>query len=238
MRDEAGFHDFQFTLGADHDAMSRHAYDTTSFETQHAWGGMPEPDIPANDWDPVEELAQMLSTTTGRTAEPARPPAPERPHRRTNRRRHPDSHFLDGGQRVTHVTLLIAAITLSAVCMLGWSISYSYDQLRAIASLILPAEFARWWPMTVFGPWLVAALSILRATVQHRSARRSWCVILAASAMAVALSVGHSSRSVLSLVIFGIPPVTALVCFWELVGQVPTKRRPRHAVGSRAKPKT
>ncbi|MCZ0988492.1 hypothetical protein O1M54_27335 [Streptomyces diastatochromogenes] len=35
----------------------------------HAWA-VPEPDIPPNDWDPVEELAQMLSTTAGA------PPAP------------------------------------------------------------------------------------------------------------------------------------------------------------------
>ncbi|MFC9912982.1 DUF2637 domain-containing protein [Streptomyces sp. NPDC059862] len=218
MRDESGLYDFQ-----------------TPVDTQQLWSVAPEPDIPPNDWDPVEELAQMLSTAS---AEPAPDRLAGRPHRRNNRRRpHPESHFLDGGQRVTHVTLLIAAITLSAVCMLGWSLSYSYDQLRAIASSVLPMRFAQWWPMTVFGPWLVAALSIVRATVQQRSARRSWCVIIAASALAVALSVGHSSRSILSLVIFGIPPVTALVCFWELVGQVSTKRRPRHAVGGPGKPK-
>lgn len=156
-----------------------------------------------------------------------------RPRRRRSRRRlPPDSHFLDGGRRVTHITLLIAAITVSSVAMLGWSIAYSYDQLRGVASSVLPGRMAVWWPLTVFGPWFVAALSILRATIQHRSAVRSWAVILTASAMAMALCVAHTSHTLLSLVIIGIPPVTALVCFWELIGQVPSPVRPKHAAPS------
>jgi len=235
IHDEAGLYDHRFTLRTDHDAMSQHSYGVTSTGTQHVWN-VPEPDITTNDWDPVEELAQMLSTASDGDPAPAR--LDGRPDHRSNRRRiRTESHFLDGGQRVTYVTLLIATISLSAVCMLGWSLTYSYDQLRAIASSVLPMRLARWWPLTLYGPWLVAALSILRAAVQRRSARRSWCVILAASAMAVALCVSHSSHSNLSLVIFGIPPVTALVCFWELVGQVSTKCLPRHAGGGQGKSK-
>ncbi|MFD0504756.1 DUF2637 domain-containing protein [Streptomyces chiangmaiensis] len=113
--------------------------------------------------------------------------------------------------------------------MLGWSIAYSYNQLHAIASTVLPEPLAQWWPLTVYGPWFVAALSILRASFQHRTARRSWVVILVASATAVALCIGNSAHTLLSMVIVGIPPITALVCFRELVGQVSCKHRPRHA---------
>ncbi|MEU6540850.1 DUF2637 domain-containing protein [Streptomyces sp. NPDC047000] len=199
----------------------------------YAWGvPQAEPDPAGDGWDPVEELAQMLSGASAVAAaavEPAVAPAGGRRRHRTGRRKEDEeSSFLDGGRRVTHVTALIAAIALSALAMLWWSISYSYDQLRAIAGAVLPPEFARWWPLTVYGPWLVAALSVLRATVQQRSARRSWGIVLVASAMAVALSVSHSSRSLLGLVIVGIPPLTALVCFWELVGQVSVKQRTRH----------
>jgi hypothetical protein len=140
-----------------------------------------------------------------------------------------ESHLLDGGRRFTHITLLIMTVTLCAVGMLAWSVCYSYGQLRGIASSVLPTRLAQCWPLTVYGPWFVAALSVVRATAQRRSARRSWCIVLAASAMAVALCVSHSSHALLSLVIFGIPPVTALVCFWELVGQISSKSRPRHA---------
>lgn len=189
---------------------------------------VPGPEITANDWDPVEELAQILSTPTSVSpvATPLDIPSPRRSSRRRLRQ---DSHLLDGGRRVTHITLLIATVSLCAVCMLGWSVCYSYGQLREIASSVLPTRLAQCWPLMVYGPWFVAALSVVRATAQRRSARRSWCVVLAASAMAVALCVSHSSHALLSLVIFGIPPVTALVCFWELVGQISTKSRPRHA---------
>ncbi|WP_225824629.1 DUF2637 domain-containing protein [Streptomyces naphthomycinicus] len=194
----------------------------------HTWG-VPEPGIAQNDWDPVEELAQMLSTPTVAHPAPAAPPTVPSPRRGGRRRLRQDSHLLDGGRRVTHITLLIATVSLCAVGILGWSVCYSYGQLRGIACSVLPVQVARYWPLTVYGPWFVAALSVLRATAQRRSARRSWGIVLASSAMAVALCVSHSSHALLSLVIFGIPPVTALVCFWELVGQLPAKSRARHA---------
>ncbi|MEU2928251.1 DUF2637 domain-containing protein [Streptomyces sp. NPDC007251] len=194
----------------------------------HTWNTVPEPGIAQNDWDPVEELAQMLAapTTVNPVTTPLDIPSPRRSSRRRLRQ---ESHLLDGGRRFTHITLLIATVTLCAVGMLAWSVCYSYGQLRGIASSVLPTRLAQCWPLTVYGPWFVAALSVVRATAQRRSARRSWCIVLAASAMAVALCVSHSSHALLSLVIFGIPPVTALVCFWELVGQISTKSRPRHA---------
>jgi hypothetical protein len=188
---------------------------------------VPESHIAPNDWDPVEELAQILATPT--SVRPVATPLVPPPRRSGRRRLRQESHLLDGGRRVTHITLLIATVSLCAVCMLAWSVCYSYGQLREIASSVLPARLAQYWPLTVYGPWFVAALSVLRATAQRRSAWRSWCIVLAASAMAVALCVSHSSHALLSLVIFGIPPVTALVCFWELVGQIAARSRPRHA---------
>ncbi|MDQ0991799.1 DUF2637 domain-containing protein [Streptomyces sp. V3I7] len=116
---------------------------------------------------------------------------------------------------------------MCAATLLGWSISYTYGQLRTIAESVLPMRLAHWWPLTVYGPWFVAALSILRATVQRQPAPRSWGVLLVASAMAVLLCVSNSSRSLLAFVMLGIPPITALVCFWELVGQVSSKYRPQ-----------
>lgn len=190
---------------------------------------VPEPDIPPNDWDPVEELAQILSTAASAPPAPTTPLTIPSPRRSSRRRPRHESHFLDGGRRVTHISFLIATVSLCAVAMLAWSVCYSYGQLRGIASSVLPTGLAQCWPLTVYGPWFVAALSVIRATAQRRSARRSWCVVVAASAMAVALCVSHSSHALLSLVIFGIPPVTALVCFWELVGQISSRSRPRHA---------
>ncbi|MGW2938374.1 DUF2637 domain-containing protein [Streptomyces sp. NPDC001156] len=224
---EPSLYDIQFGLRTDYDALGQHSYSGDPLEAPHVWSAQGQ-DIAPNGWDPDEELAQMLSTVSG--TDPAPPPFDGQHRHRIDRRRpRPGSHILDSGQKVTPVTILVATIAACAVAMLGWSIAYSYGQLRAIASTVLPAPLAQWWPLTVYGPWFVAALSILRAAVQHRTARRSWGVVLVASATAVALCVSHSAYSMLSMVIVGIPPITALVCFRELVGQVSSKYRPRHA---------
>ncbi|MFC3575962.1 DUF2637 domain-containing protein [Streptomyces yaanensis] len=234
LQGEPSLYDIQFALRTDYDAPGQHSYHVDPLETHQVWGS-PGPDLAPNGWDPDEELAQMLSTVTSADTAPAPLDAQHR-HRSDRRRPRPGSHIFDSGQRVSPATILIATIAACAVAMLGWSIAYSYNQLRAIASTVLPAPLAQWWPLTVYGPWLVAALSILRASFQHRTARRSWTVILVASATAVALCISHSSHSLLSMVIVGIPPITALVCFRELVGQVSYKYRPRHAAPGKDQP--
>ena len=123
--------------------------------------------------------------------------------------------------------------------MLTWSISYSYDQLRTNALLLVAPRLAHWWPLTVYGPCLLAGLSILRASVQRRTARKSWAVMLIASGTAVALCIGQSAHSLLAMVVVGIPPITALVCFRELIGQFSSRPGPRHAadaVGAQKQP--
>ncbi|WP_151476945.1 DUF2637 domain-containing protein [Streptomyces albicerus] len=218
-------------MRTDYDAVNEHPEYTQPLEAQHIWQ-VPDPAIPSDEWDPDEELAQMLYTTPSVDPVPAPPPldSQKRPHRTVSRRRpRPGVHFLSGNPRVVTVAILITLITMCAVTMLSWSISYSYDQLRTIALLVVSERLAQWWPLTVYGPWLVAGLSILRASVQHRTARRSWAVMLIASGTAVALCIGQSSNSLLAMVIVGIPPITALACFRELVGQFSPRHGPRHA---------
>lgn len=231
------------------------AWDSSSHAT--VWDGVPHPAAwetvphPAawesaphtavlDGWDPDEELAAMLAPAQAQQP-PPEPPPPSQPldrphHHRGERRWTRQEPNLPPGRRVTHATVLIAAIFVCAACLLGWSVSYTYGQLRVIAEGMLPDAVAQWWPLAVYGPWFVAALSILRATVQHRRARRSWSVLLAASAMAAALCVGHSSRSLMAFVMFGVPPVTALVCFWELIGQVSSKQGARQGAHAQRGP--
>ncbi|MDC2946247.1 DUF2637 domain-containing protein [Streptomyces heilongjiangensis] len=154
-------------------------------------------------------------------------PPPSRPVSR--RRPRPGAHIFSGNPRSITVAFLVFTITVCGATMLSWSISYSYNQLHGIALLVVSERLAQWWPLTVYGPWLVAGLSILRASVQNRTARRSWAVMLLASGTAVALCVGQTPGSVLAMVVVGIPPITALVCFRELVGQFSSRYGPRHA---------
>ncbi|MFF0745433.1 DUF2637 domain-containing protein [Streptomyces sp. NPDC004111] len=162
---------------------------------------------------------------------------PDGPHVRVDRRRPRRRPGFLAGRGVAQAKILIVAICVCAACLLLWSIAYTYGQLRAVAEGMLPDAVALWWPLAVYGPWFLAALSIARATMQHRRALRSWAVLLTASAVAVALCVGHSSHSLMAFVMFGIPPVTALVCFWELIGQVPNKRWTRRGAHAPRNPR-
>lgn len=44
-----------------------------------------------------------------------------------------------------------------------------------------------WWPLLVYGPWLVASLSVLRAALHRRRAVHSWAVVLLFSHIAMVL---------------------------------------------------
>jgi hypothetical protein len=175
------------------------------------------------DWDLDKELAQILNGSPGLDLSHSVRSDPERHKSPVNRRR-PQSRKL-------HLTaILIVAIFVCSVSMICWSISYSYGQLRAVASLFMSPGIARWWPWMLYGPWIAAGFGIMRAALQGRTARWSWAVLVTASAGAVGLCVGNSTESILMMSVAGIPPITALACFQELAGQLSYRHRPRHAV--------
>ncbi|MEJ8670378.1 DUF2637 domain-containing protein [Streptomyces sp. MS1.AVA.1] len=227
-------------MRADYDAVDEQPLYTQQLDMQNLWH-VPDATISSSGgWDLDEELAQMLNTTQGIDLSAASVPAPaptpppahrdRPPPRPVHRKRpQPSNNILAGNPKIFTVGVLVTLITLCAVTMLTWSISYSYDQLRSIALLVVSPNLAHWWPLTVYGPWLLAGLSILRASVQRRTARRSWAVMLISSGTAVALCIGQSAHSLLAMVVVGIPPITALVCFRELVGQFSSRPGPRHA---------
>lgn len=229
-------------MRADYDAVDEQAHYTQQLDMQNLWQAQDQAMSPEG-WDLDQELAQMLGAT--HTPDPVPPrqdprqdkdrqPLPRPVHRK---RPQPGAHTLTRNPRFLTVSVLVTLITLCAVTMLTWSISYSYDQLRSIALLVVSPKLAHWWPLTVYGPWLLAGLSILRASVQRRTARRSWAVMFISSGTAVALCIGQSAHSLLAMVVVGIPPITALVCFRELVGQFSSRRGPRHAADAMNGPK-
>ncbi|MGW7002009.1 DUF2637 domain-containing protein [Streptomyces sp. NPDC054933] len=129
------------------------------------------------------------------------------------------------------LSLVIAAATAALVAMLsvlGGVISY--DPLRRLASPDAPQGVVALWPLLVYGPWMVGSLSILRAAVHRRRAGHSWAVVVMFSAIAVYLCVAHAPRTVLGMAIAGLPPVTALVSFHQLVRQITLTNPPRHAM--------
>jgi hypothetical protein len=224
-------------MRTDYDPVDHHFDGAQPFETQPIW--LPGPRASSGVWDPNDELIHM--PYVAHAVEVPIPPLPDvrdLPRRPVSRRRpRPGTHMLSKNPRIVPVFFLITTIAVCALTMLYWSVSYSYGQLRGIALLVVAEHLARWWPLTVYGPWLLAGLSILRASVQQRTARKSWAVMLICSGTAVALCIGQTTSSVLAMVIVGIPPITALVCFRELVGQFSSGHGPRHAAEALNGPK-
>ncbi|MEU2717692.1 DUF2637 domain-containing protein [Streptomyces sp. NPDC007205] len=226
-------YDSQFIEGAGYDAPQRHhCAECSAYQRHHCWHSL-DATMVGGGWDPDEELAQLLNMDPSMNYTYS-PPVGQGVHRPPvdQRQSLPRYRSHASKRRIRPTAILIVAIIACSAVMLGWSISYSYDQLRAVAALFMPEKLARWWPWMLYGPWLAAGMSIMRASLQHRTARWSWTVIVTASVGAVALCVGNSSKSLLMMTVSGIPPITALACFQELVTQFSDRYRPQHAMHS------
>ncbi|WP_374222679.1 hypothetical protein [Streptomyces spinoverrucosus] len=86
------------------------------------------------------------------------------------------------------------------------------------------------WPLLIYGPWLVASLSVLRAALHQRRAVHSWCVILFFSSAAMLLCVAQAPRTVVDTVTAALPGLAALACFQQLVRQITLTRPPRRTL--------
>ncbi|MEU2911500.1 hypothetical protein ACWCQ0_20460 [Streptomyces massasporeus] len=219
---------------------------------------------PDPTWDPAEELAFILEEALGEQAaripaprdegrapdpDPAPAPVPDthmrrlqditeelppvrdvpRRHRKVRTRKAP------GVLRTT--SFLVAALT----AVIGLTVSalsgmVAYDPLRLVAVSPAARELRTWWPLLVYGPWLVGSLSVLRAALHQRRAVHSWCVVLVFSSIAVLLCVVQAPRTILGTAAAALPGLAALACFQQVVRQItltrpPMRSAPRHRVG-------
>ncbi|MFC8914760.1 DUF2637 domain-containing protein [Streptomyces sp. NPDC047821] len=217
----------------------------------------PPADIPPAEplfpsWDPAEELASMLQgaiphqhggipllmeapdihAATGGgpmagleqiTAElpPVRPPMAS--HRRTAA----NKRVLSLLQTCSVLTAAIAAAIVSMVSLYGGMVTY--DPLRHIAEPRTSDAVVQWWPLLVYGPWMVASLSILRAALHRRRAAHSWFVVLLFSTIAMLLCVSQAPRTLSDAAAAALPSIAALACFQQLVRQITLTRPPRQA---------
>ncbi|HEX5565496.1 MAG TPA: DUF2637 domain-containing protein [Streptomyces sp.] len=158
---------------------------------------------------------------------PVRPPADHRRRRRSRGRSRGAGAELSWLHLFSFSVAALTAGIVAMVSVLGGLVSY--DPLRHLAGPSMPGDLARWWPLLVYGPWLAASLSILRATVLRRRVRHSWAVVVLFSTIAVVLCVAHAPKTLSGVAAAGLPPITALACFHQLVGQI-TLTQPRHAL--------
>ncbi|KPI33701.1 hypothetical protein OV450_6409 [Actinobacteria bacterium OV450] len=223
---------------------------------QHATHQQPliEPGGMDTTWDPAEELAQLLQET-GRSAHAATPydqfgidktidagapvavvtePAQrvgERPrppaghgHRRTPPRSTAGS-LLGTGSLFT--AILVAAIAAVVSVFSGLAICAA---LRHSAGPRTADDIVSWWPLLIYGPWVVASLSILRAALHQRRAVHSWSIVLLFSTLATLLCVAQAPGTFAARAAATLPPVAALACFQQLVRQITLTRPPRQPV--------
>lgn len=212
--------------------------------------GAGEVDIP---WDPAEELAHLLQearqprptetfdhygfddtgdtgAAVGAVTEPA-PGAYERPvpparagHRRTSAKTSVVT-LLGTGSLFT--ALLVAVIAAVVSIFSGLAIC---EALRHSAGPRTADDVVSWWPLLIYGPWVTASLSILRAALHQRRAVHSWSIVLLFSTLATLLCVAQAPSSFAAQAAATLPPIAALACLQQLVRQITLTRPPRQAV--------
>ncbi|MFI5687340.1 hypothetical protein [Streptomyces sp. NPDC051636] len=219
----------------------------------HLWRGTDcldefEESPPDAAWDPAEELAFLLQEA-GReeygtvphprdeasvTAPPSGSPmshlqeiTAELPPVRGARRGHrklPVRRRPSGLRVASYVIAAVAAVIVSMVSVLSGVVTY--EPLLIITARGRGSADA-WWPVLVYGPWMAASLSILRAALHQRRAVHSWFVVLLFSSVAVLLCVIQAPRTIADTAAAALPGVAALACFQQLVRQITLTRPPR-----------
>jgi hypothetical protein len=141
-------------------------------------------------------------------------------HRKVRERRRPA-----GVRAVGHLLAALTAVTASAVSFFGGVVAY--DPLRFVAVSRMEDGVASWWPLLVYGPWLVASLSVLRSALYRRRAVHSWGMVLLFSSIAMLLCVIQAPRTIVDISAAALPALASLACFQQLVRQITLTRPPR-----------
>ncbi|MGW5564505.1 DUF2637 domain-containing protein [Streptomyces tendae] len=214
-------------------------------------GDFAEPLVPpGTDWDPAEELAFMLldapeqyadtsrdDGASGRAGVPGtgradpRESTTELPGLRRRRRpgRRARRRQALGAVRTASVVLAaLAAVIALAVGLLGGFAAY--EPLRLSATSPASHGVVSWWPLLVYGPWLVASLSVLRAALHRRRAVHSWTVVLLFSAIAMFLCAWQAPRTLSDSAAAALPGLASLISFQQVVRQITLSRPPRRTV--------
>ncbi|MGW7331573.1 hypothetical protein ACWGIU_23905 [Streptomyces sp. NPDC054840] len=218
--------------------------------TGHPLGGPGEPHRP---WDPAEELAILLEESTApgqrepltrerfevtgdtastiglvaglKHAPTGRQPAQASRGHRRHLSKSPVMTLLQTGSLFT--AALVGAIATVVSILSGVAIC---DTLRHSAGPQTAREVVSWWPLLIYGPWMVASLSILRSALHQRRALHSWSIVLLFSTLATLLCVAQAPRTLAAGAASALPAVAALACFQQLVRQITLTRPPRQAV--------
>ncbi|MDR6981251.1 hypothetical protein J2X68_007993 [Streptomyces sp. 3330] len=206
-------------------------------------------------WDPVEELAyllqeavpseQVVGVPPPRSESPAgvdftdpmdnlaqitaQLPPIRRPsvgHRKIRARKLRLKWLRTG----SFVIVAFVAVMVAMVSVFGGMVAYG--PLQSISSGTKSGMIPQ-WPLLVYGPWMVASLSILRTALHQRRALHSWFIVLLFSSVAIMLCVAQADKTVTGIAGAALPALASLACFQQLVRQItltlpPRQGSPRH----------
>ncbi|MCX5071127.1 hypothetical protein OHA84_35810 [Streptomyces sp. NBC_00513] len=187
--------------------------------------GQPEPFTP-KPFDGIGDTAATLGFVAGLEHNPGERPSTQATggHRR-NQSKRPVMTLLQTGSLFTAVLVAVIAAVVSILS--GLAIC---DALRHSAAPHTAREVVIWWPLLIYGPWMVASLSILRSALHQRRALHSWSIVLLFSTLATLLCVAQAPRTIAAAAASALPAVAALACFQQLVRQITLTRPPRQAI--------
>jgi hypothetical protein len=172
-----------------------------------------EPESGGDFLDPMESLAQI-------TAQLPPPRSSSAGHRRIRgpklRRK-----WLQTG---SFVIVALVAVIVAMVSVFGGMVAY-----RPLQNITSGADdgMVPSWPLLVYGPWMVASLSILRTALHQRRAVHSWFIVLLFSSVAMMLCIAQADRTFTGIAGASLPALASLACFQQLVRQITLTLPPR-----------
>lgn len=187
--------------------------------------GQPEPSTRVGFHDTTGDTVSAISLVAGLKHTPTeRPPTRASSGHRRNPTKTPVLSLLQTGSLFTAVLVAVIAAVVSifsglAIC----------DALRHSADPHTARAVIRWWPLLIYGPWMVASLSILRSALHQRRSFHSWSIVLLFSTVATLLCVAQAPRTITAGAASALPSVATLACFQQLVRQITLTRPPRQA---------
>lgn len=132
-------------------------------------------------------------------------------------------------QTGSFVIVAFVAVIVAMVSVFGGMVAYG--PLQNISSGTKTGMIPQ-WPLLVYGPWMVASLSILRTALHRRRALHSWFIVLLFSFVAIMLCVAQADRTLTGMAGAALPALASLACFQQLVRQItltlPPRQAPRH----------
>ncbi|WP_327323682.1 DUF2637 domain-containing protein [Streptomyces sp. NBC_01210] len=197
----------------------------------------PDLDVLQGRWEPDVELTQLLQETPDPVELPPpamdlrRPPTigPSCHRRRPMHKVKPRAWKLVRNQSLNYAIATVSVVIIAVVSVLGCLLTH--EILRHAAAPGAAYSLSPWWPALVYGPWTVASLSILRATLHRRRAPHAWAIALFFCVLAALTCIAAAPRTLSGAGVAALPAIATMACFHQLVRHITLTRPARREVG-------